>query len=149
MKKLIYGILGCLLGAQLAMGAETQWLTSVPDAEARAKAEHKLVFLNFTGSDWCEACKILDKEVLNKPEFASYASTNLVLVTLDYPINVKQPKELTEANDQLQKKYNIEGFPTLMVLKPDGTVVWTHLGLVPGGLKGVLEQLEEARKKSS
>jgi thiol:disulfide interchange protein len=148
MKKLIYGILGCLLGAQLASAAP-QWLTSVPDAETKAKAEHKLVFLNFTGSDWCEACKVLDKEVLDNPEFASYASTNLVLVTLDYPVGVKQPKDLADANDQLQKKYNIEGFPTLIVLKPDGTVVWSHLGLVHGGVKETINQLEDARKKAS
>jgi thiol:disulfide interchange protein len=149
MKKLIYGFLGLALGAQLAFATETQWLTSVPEAEAKAKAEHKLVFLNFTGSDWCEACKVLDSEVLDKTEFAAYASTNLVLVTLDYPLSGKQPKELVEANDQLQKKYNIEGFPTLIVLKPDGTVVWSHIGIVRGGLKATISQLEEARKKAS
>ena len=135
-----------LLGAQ-ALLAAPQWLTSVPDAEAKAKTENKLVLLNFTGSDWCVACKRMDAEVFSKPEFASYASTNLELVELDYPLDKKQTKELKDANEALQTKYNVEGFPTFFALKPDGSVVWKHEGFVDGGLPSLIEQLNEARKK--
>ena len=38
-----------LLGAS---AAESSWLTDLPKAQAQAKAEKKLIFLNFTGSDW-------------------------------------------------------------------------------------------------
>ena len=55
-------------------------MTSVPDAQAQAKKESKLVLLNFTGSDWCPACKKLDAEVFSKKEFSDYAKKNLVLV---------------------------------------------------------------------
>ena len=33
--------------------AEAQWLTDYEKAQAEAKAENKLLLLNFTGSDWC------------------------------------------------------------------------------------------------
>ena len=51
MKKLVL----CLtLGLALlsARAAESAWLTDLPKAQAQAKAENKMVFLNFTGSDW-------------------------------------------------------------------------------------------------
>ena len=36
-----------------ANAAESTWLTDVPKAQAQAKAENKMVLLDFTGSDWC------------------------------------------------------------------------------------------------
>ena len=56
------------------------WLTDFPKAQAQAKAEHKNILLDFTGSDWCPPCNVLRKEVYNTQEFADYARTNLVLV---------------------------------------------------------------------
>ena len=51
MKKLAFCLtLGLTLLA--ARAAESSWLTDLPKAQAQAKAENKLVFLNFTGSDW-------------------------------------------------------------------------------------------------
>jgi thiol:disulfide interchange protein len=146
MKKLIFCAIVCVIGAQL-LAAAPEWLTSVSEAEARAKNENKLVLLNFTGSDWCVACKRMDAEVFSKPEFASYASTNLELVELDYPLDKKQPKELKDANNALQIKYNVEGFPTFYALKPDGAVVWKHEGFVDGGLPALIAELNKARNK--
>ncbi len=74
-----------LLGFWMAFQLKAEdltWLTSVPDATARAKKESKLVLLDFTGSDWCSWCKKLDAEVFSKAEFADYAKKNLVLVTV-------------------------------------------------------------------
>ena len=42
-------------------------------ALAQAKQEHKLVMLDFTGSDWCGWCIKLNRDVFSKPEFAKYA----------------------------------------------------------------------------
>ena len=35
-----------------AGAAESAWLTDLPKAQALAKAEKKLLLINFTGSDW-------------------------------------------------------------------------------------------------
>ncbi|MGO8697092.1 MAG: thioredoxin family protein [Limisphaerales bacterium] len=66
--------------------AELPWATDLPGALRQAKAEHKIVLLDFTGSDWCMWCTRFDDDVLSKPEFASYAKTNLVMVRVDFPI---------------------------------------------------------------
>lgn len=128
--------------------AKLNWLTDLPRAQAQAKAENKLVLMDFTGSDWCPWCIKLDNDIFAKAEFANYAKTNLVLVLLDFPNNKPQSAELKKANAALATKYNPEGiFPTLIAMKPDGTVVWTNPGYLEGGPAALIAQLNEAKKK--
>jgi len=127
--------------------ADLTWLTSVPDAQTRAKKESKLVLLDFTGSDWCSWCKKLDAEVFSQQQFADYAKKNLVLVEVDFPAQKKLDAALAKANDALKDKYKIAGFPTLIALKPDGAVVWNQVGYLEGGPKAVIAKLDEAKKK--
>ena len=49
--------------------AASGWDDDYQKALAQAKAEKKMVLLNFTGSDWCGWCIKLDKEVFSKAEF--------------------------------------------------------------------------------
>jgi uncharacterized protein YyaL (SSP411 family) len=134
------------MAAQL-QAADLTWLTSVPDAQTRAKKESKLVLLDFTGSDWCSWCKKLDAEVFSQQQFADYAKKNLVLVEVDFPAQKKLDAALAKANDALKVKYKIAGFPTLIALKPDGAVVWNQVGYLEGGPKAVIAKLDEAKKK--
>jgi thioredoxin-related protein len=145
MKKILITLLVCCTFLK-AGAAELTWLTNMPKAMAQAKAEHKLVLADFTGSDWCVWCKKLDADTLSKQQFADYAKTNLVLVQLDYP-NKPQPAELKAANAVLQKRFKIEGFPTLILMKPDATVLWRIDGYLEGGPKALIAKLDEAKKK--
>jgi uncharacterized protein YyaL (SSP411 family) len=146
MKKILFALLMCWMTGQLT-AADAQWLTSVPDATAQAKKENKLVLLDFTGSDWCGWCKKLDAETFSKSEFADYAGKNLVLVQVDFPAQKPQSAELKAANQALQAKYRVDGYPTLVVLKPDGTVVWNQVGYLAGGPAALIAKLDEAKTK--
>lgn len=146
MKKIMMAVMACCAAAQLH-AAELNWLTNVPKAEAQAKKDNKLVLMDFTGSDWCEWCKKLDQDTFSKPEFADYAKSNLVLVQLDFPVNKPQSDQLKAANAALARKYNIQGYPTLIALKPDGTLVWTQVGYLEGGPQALIDQLDAAKKK--
>ncbi|HEX3857544.1 MAG TPA: thioredoxin family protein [Verrucomicrobiae bacterium] len=146
MKKIAIGMLVCCALLK-ASAADLNWLTDVPKAEAQAKTESKLVLLDFTGSDWCGWCIKLDNDTFSKPEFADYAKKNLVLVQLDYPNKKPQSDDLKKSNAALQVKYNIEGFPTLIALKPDGTVVWKQVGYLAGGPAALIANLDEAKQK--
>src|SRR5690242_722587 len=86
------------VAAMPALAAETEWLTDVPAAIARAKSEHKVVLLDFTGSDWCPWCIKLKGEVFETPEFAAFAKENLVLVEVDFPHSKPQSAEQKQAN---------------------------------------------------
>src|SRR5512141_2794027 len=138
MKKLAIGLLASW--ALFQAGAEEgQWLTDLPKAQEKAKAENKLVMLDFTGSDWCGWCIKLNKEVFSKPEFAEYASKNLVLMEGDFSRAKKQSAELKKANAALQQKYKVEGYPTIIVLNSDGKKVG-ELGYEPGGPKAFIAE---------
>src|SRR5512134_205242 len=118
MKKIVIGLLATLALLKVS-AAELEWMTDLPKAQARAKEEKKLVLMDFTGSDWCGWCIKLDKEVFSKPEFIEYAEKKLVPVQIDFPNKKKQPAELKKANQELQKKYKIQGYPTIVVLDKD------------------------------
>ena len=146
MKKIIFTLFVSLMTGSL-LASDAQWLTSVPDASAQARKEHKLILLDFTGSDWCGWCKKLDAETFSRAEFTDYARKNLVLVEVDFPANKPQPAELKAANKALQAKYSVDGYPTLVVLKPDGTRLWKQEGYLEGGPAAMIAKLEEAKKK--
>jgi thioredoxin-related protein len=114
---------------------------------AQAKKEHKLVLLDFTGSDWCGWCKKLDAETFSKPEFTDYAKKNVVLVEVDFPAQKQQSSDLKAANKALQQKYHVDGYPTLVVLKPDGMVACQQTGYLAGGPSAMIAKLDEARSK--
>ena len=146
MKKILVSL--CAGLALMKAGAEElQWLTDVPKAVEKAKSENKLVMLDFTGSDWCGWCIKLHKEVFSQSEFADYAKKNLVLVEVDFPRRKEQSAELKKANQALQEKYKIEGYPTLILLNKDGKQVG-QLGYMPGGPKPFVTELDKVKKQA-
>jgi len=144
MKKILLGLVVCWMSANFAM-ADATWLTSLPKAQEQAKKENKLVLMDFTGSDWCGWCKKLDAETFSKPEFETYAKKNLVLVTVDFPAQKPQSDELKAANKALGTKYSVNGYPTIVVIAPDGTIVWQQVGYLEGGPSAFIAALEKAK----
>src|ERR1017187_3749530 len=125
--------------------AESNWLTDYKMAQQEAKANNKLLLLDFTGSDWCGWCIKLNKEVFSKPEFKDYANKNLVLMEVDFPRGKSQGSDIKKQNDGLAQQYQIEGFPTIVVLDGDGKKVGL-LGYMPGGPTTFIAELEKLRK---
>jgi thioredoxin-related protein len=126
--------------------ADSAWETDYKKAQEEAKANHKLIFLNFTGSDWCGWCIRLDKAILSQPQFKDYATKNLVLVEIDFPRRKPQSVELRKQNQQLAERYQVEGFPTLVVLNGDGKTVWRYDGYYEGGIPAFLAEIDKVRK---
>jgi protein disulfide-isomerase len=145
MKKLILG-LTTALALFSATAAEITWLTDATKAQAQAKAEKKLVMLDFTGSDWCGWCIKLHKEVFSQPEFVEYAKTNIVAVEVDFPSKKQLSTQQKSANDALAKKYGIQGYPTLIILDGDGKQV-AQMGYVKGGAKAFIAEFEKRTKR--
>ncbi len=114
-------------------------------AQREAKAEQKLLLVDFTGSDWCGWCKKLKREVFETPEFKDYARKNLVLLEVDFP----RKKELSAAqqthNQRLAQQYGVQGFPTIVVLNGEGDMVGS-MGYTPGGVSAFLAELEKMRE---
>jgi protein disulfide-isomerase len=101
--------------------------------------------MDFTGSDWCGWCIMLDKEVFSRPEFKEYASKNLVLLELDFPRKKQMPPETAAQNEKLLMKYGIQGFPTVVVFDSSGKPLGA-LGYQAGGPQAFIAVLEKLRK---
>lgn len=110
----------------------SKWLTDYNKALELAKELKRPVLVNFTGSDWCSWCIKLSKEVFTEDVFLKYAKENLVLLKLDFPKRIQQTPEEKAANEKLAQDYKVSGFPTIVLLNPEGTEV-ARTGYQPGG----------------
>lgn len=112
------------------------WKTNFDDAKIEAEKSHKLILVNFSGSDWCLPCIQLKKKIFETEVFNSYTDSALVLVNADFPRQNKhklspQQKKL---NESLAEKYNKDGkFPFTILIDTDGKVLkeWDGLPDVP------------------
>jgi thioredoxin-related protein len=129
-----------------------EWFTDAEAAQAKAKAENKLVLLDFTGSDWCMWCQRLKRNVFDDPEFAQYAQSKLILVEVDFPQHKTLPEAQQQANARLEKTHRINSYPTIILLDSDGKQV-ARMGYVFGGASAFITKLEKkvakAKEKTS
>jgi len=89
------------------------WLVLIDEAYAESQKTGKPILANFTGSDWCGWCKRLDKSVFHHQEFKDWAKKNVVLLELDYPRRFQVPPHIKEQNANLQRAFQVRGFPSL------------------------------------
>ena len=104
--------------------ASVEWMTDFEAAKAKSVAENKPMLIDFTGSDWCTWCIKLKQDVLSKTEFEQYIADKFIPVEVDVPQNAAKVggEEQLEKNRQICEEYGVEGFPTVMVVTPEGGV---------------------------
>ncbi|MES2705925.1 MAG: thioredoxin family protein [Verrucomicrobiota bacterium] len=125
--------------------AKEGWSTNFEAAKTAAAKEKKDLLMDFTGSDWCEACMMLDKEVFSKDAFKQDVPKHFVLLELDFPQNKELPKAEAEQNEALQQRYHISQFPTVLLADETGRP-YAKTGYMPGGPEVFNTQLTELRK---
>lgn len=118
------------------------WLTDF-EAAKKAAAEKKLPILaDFSGSDWCGWCIRLDREVFSQKEFKEFARDNLILFLADFPRKKTQDEKIKKQNAALMKKYEVEGFPTVLIMDAEGKVL-ARTGYEQGGAAAYVEHLKK------
>lgn len=120
---------------------ELRWFEDVAAAKALAAQSDRPVMLNFSGSDWCKFCWALDDEIFSTPQFTAFAKDNLVLVLVDFPEHKPQSQAVKDRNEQLRLRYRVEGFPTLVILSPEGQKLGT-MYYEPAGPAKFLQDLK-------
>jgi thioredoxin-related protein len=127
-----------------AAAAKPPWLTNYAAARAQARAENRMLLINFTGSDWCPPCILLHRQILSQLEFADYAASHLVLLEVDFPHTKAQSDAQKAANENLANQYGIYGFPTVIVLDSSGKKIG-ELGYMRGGAEPFITAIEKLR----
>ncbi|MDZ4200329.1 MAG: thioredoxin family protein [Kiritimatiellia bacterium] len=122
--------------------ASKGWETDFDKASGLAKSEGKFMLVDFSGSDWCGWCIKLDKEVFSQSAFKDYARENLVTVLIDFPRESRQKKKEIKRNEELKNKYEIKGFPTVLILSPEGELAG-RTGYKAGGPDAYIEHLKK------
>lgn len=124
-----------------ALLAAPEWTEDFAAAEQQARAEGKPLLLDFTGSDWCIWCQRLDKEVLSQDAFQKFAD-DYILVKVDFPRKADAQTEAQKAqNRALLQRFGVEGFPTLVLVSPEGQVL-ARSGYRRGGADAYVKHLE-------
>jgi thioredoxin-related protein len=145
--------LGALAIAVLPISAQPSadkvWFADFDQAVERAKREKKDLFVDFTGSDWCGWCIRLDNEVLSHQEFLEPVTRDFVLVKLDFPRSDEAKAKVPnpERNRELQAKYGVRGFPTILLMTAEGHV-YGQTGYRAGGPEPYVAHLQQVRAQS-
>lgn len=145
MKKVLSVLSVLLFGAVFIASASDGWLTDFEKAKQVAAEKNLPILVDFSGSDWCGWCIKLDNEVFTKAEFKAYAKEHVVLFVADFPNSTPQSAEVKEQNQALSKRYGIRGFPTVLLLRADGTVIG-QTGYQAGGPVSYIEHLKSLLK---
>ncbi|PKN80612.1 MAG: thioredoxin [Candidatus Cloacimonetes bacterium HGW-Cloacimonetes-1] len=122
------------------------WIEDYQQALKLSKEQNKPILINFTGSDWCGWCKKLMGEVFTKQEFIDYSKANLILLKIDFPSKIQQSADLKKQNNQLQDKFKVKGYPTIVLLDSK-EVELGRTGYQPGGPSAYIQHLESFLKK--
>jgi len=125
-------------GAPVASEA-VAWQPYSEERLAAAAKEGKTAFVDFF-TDWCIACKEMDRDTFSQPE--------VIVATRDFTM---LRSNLTTDKDpvikELYRRYQVRGVPTYVILGPDGKEK-TDLRLVGFEAKGpFLERLRKALAK--
>ncbi len=116
-----------LCGCNQKAVAEDQpdvWRADYDAALKQAAAENKYVLVSVSGLEWCGWCKALENEVFSKPEFIDYAKDNLICVLLNFNRSGHATNtEFAQQHEALLAKFNVQGFPTVIILNPKGKAV--------------------------
>ncbi|MSP61236.1 MAG: DUF255 domain-containing protein [Myxococcales bacterium] len=112
------------LGAEAGVArAGVDWEPgTLADALGRAKAEKRLVLVDLFAS-WCGPCHEMDEQVYSRPDVGEALRRPFVALRRD--------GELGEGRE-IHARYHVVGFPTLLVLAPDGTEVDRIMGFTAG-----------------
>ena len=121
---------------------ELKWLDDFDQAKKQAAQQEKMILAYFTGSDWCRFCIMADEEIISKPAFAKYVSDKFILLKLDFPRQKRLPAALAAKNNSLSEKYNVQGFPTQLILDSKGSVLG-KTGYVAGGADAWIASCDE------
>lgn len=95
----------------------------------KAKTLDKKLVVLITGSDWCGACKAMERGMLGTPEWVSFSGNDVIFQKFEYP-NGGQAS--TQAHKDLLELPGFRGYPTMVVVDGKGKILDMRAGYAGG-----------------
>jgi uncharacterized protein YyaL (SSP411 family) len=114
---------------QTSETSRIQWLDWGPEAFKKAVTESKPILLAISAV-WCHWCHVQDKTTYSDPEVVRIVNREYVPIRVD---NDKRP--------DINRRYNMGGWPTTAFLSPDGEVIAGGTYIPPEEMKDALRKV--------
>lgn len=114
----------------------------IEEALAKAAKENKHVFIDCYTS-WCGPCKRMDAEVFPRRDVGDYFAPRFIAVKYDV--------EKEDDGKMLKKEHGVTGYPTYLILNPDGSLFYKFSGALdpPVFIRKVDEGFDDGRAYAS
>ena len=143
---MVRGLVLFLFGLACMMQAG-EWVGSYQTAKKQAIRQNKKILIFFSGSDWCEAGRRLNRDLFRTRTFQDLADRKYVLYNADFPKYTRLGQETEESNRRLAARYGIHRFPAIVVAEPKfGSLLVKQVGIndmTPGQLLDKLSKVEK------
>ncbi|MDB4802204.1 thioredoxin family protein, partial [Akkermansiaceae bacterium] len=135
---------------------KNSWVASYREARRESMREGKplLIWFTKTGSPGSPMCARLQREVFAKADFEKWAKEKLVRLKIDATGGKREVDEFGQLTgsvtarrkyaERLKKQFDVLGYPTLVVLQPDGAVYTRERGFSRGGKSELWGKLKNA-----
>jgi uncharacterized protein YyaL (SSP411 family) len=111
------------------------WLDWDEAAFEKAKRENKPVLLNISAV-WCHWCHRLDQDTYAVPDIAEYIDGNFIPIRVD-----------TDKRPDINRRYNLGGWPTTAFLTPDGRLIGGGTYFPPEQMRQLLRDIRTSWQK--
>ena len=119
-----------LIAAPLMAQAPVKWEENYATAVKRAQAEKKPILLDIW-AEWCPPCQYLKTKVFPSPEAQAALAK---VVPLSVMVEYKDRKQIEEGV-RVAKQFNLEAYPTLVMLDSNGKELRRQVGAFPTGVE--------------
>lgn len=126
MKKIVLFLLGFLLGCEVIFAQNVKVydesidpFVQIDEAVAKAQTEGKFVCCQL-GGNWCSWCLKFAKFITEDEEIANVVNDNFVYIHVNYK---SRQDELAQRVSKRLGNAGRFGFPVLVILNPDGSVL--------------------------
>ena len=113
-----------------------KWLDWTDASFQRARTENKPILLDISAV-WCHWCHRLDQDTYVVPEIAEYIESHFIPIRVD-----------TDKRPDINRRYNMGGWPTTAFLTPTGLVMGGGTYFPPDQMRQILRDIHSIWEKT-